>query len=92
MNIVSGSNAGGKVSISQSNGTPVITVTQDNKLGFYNATAIAKPSSVGDTTLTAAGSGNALKDDSTTTGGTGSTAYTLADVVKHLKALGLLTE
>jgi hypothetical protein len=44
----------------------------------------------GTTQQTAAGSGAAVKVDSTTTGGTGTTAYTLADVVLALKHLGLL--
>lgn len=60
-------------------------------LGFYGATAVVKPATTGTTQQTTAGVGAAVKVDSTTTGGTGATAYTLADVVLALKQLGLLT-
>ena len=60
------------------------------KLGFYGTTAIAKPSSTGETTGFTAGSGTAVNDDSTFTGNVGSMAYRLSDIVKHLKNLGLI--
>jgi len=60
------------------------------KLGLYGATPVVQPAATGTSTLTAAGTGTALKQDSTTTGGTGSTAYTVSDIVKNLKAAGLL--
>lgn len=59
-------------------------------VGFFGATAVAQPSSVGQTAGFTAGAGTTAKDDSTYTGGTGSKAYTVGDIVKHLKALGLL--
>lgn len=61
------------------------------QLGFYAATPISKPSSTGETTGTTAGAGAAFRVDGTITGNVGSTAYTLGDIVKHLKNLGLLT-
>lgn len=58
--------------------------------GFYGATPVVQPSSTGQTAGFTAGAGTAVLSDSTFTGGSGSTAYTIGDVVKHLKALGLL--
>lgn len=59
-------------------------------LGHYGATPVAQPSSTGQTTGFTAGAGTTAKDDSTYTGGSGTKAYTVGDIVKHLKALGLL--
>lgn len=44
----------------------------------------------GVTQQTTAGAGAAVKVDSTTTGGIGSKAYTVADVVAALKTMGVL--
>lgn len=60
-------------------------------IGFLGATAIVRPSSTGETGGFTAGAGTAMNSASTSTGNTGSTAYTFGDVVKHLKNLGLLT-
>jgi len=62
----------------------------DSTLGFFGATPVAQPDTTGTTTGFTAGSGTAVLDDSTFTGDTGSTAYTIGDVVKALKDLGLL--
>lgn len=72
-----------------STGTKFGTATTQ-KLSFYNSTPIVQPSSVGETTGFTAGVGSAAKDDSTYTGNTGTKAYTVGDIVKHLKALGLI--
>ena len=58
-----------------------------NKLGFYKLDPIAQPSSTGETTGASAAS---VTNTTTFTGNNGSTAYTILDVVKHLKNLGLL--
>ncbi len=58
--------------------------------GFFGVTAVAQPSSVGQTAGFTAGAGAAVLDDSTFTGGSGTKAYTIGDLVKHFKALGLL--
>lgn len=70
-------------------GTKVGTATTQ-KLAFYNSTPIVQPSSVGTTTGFTAGSGTTVRDDSSFTGNTGTKAYTIGDIVKHLKELGLL--
>jgi hypothetical protein len=70
-------------------GTKIGTATTQ-KLGFFNATPIAQPSSTGQTAGFTAGTGTSVNDDSTFTGGVGATAYTIGDIVKHLKNLGLI--
>lgn len=63
-----------------------------DKLSFFGATPVVKPADTGETTGFAGGSGGtAAKDVSTWTGNVGSTAYTVSDIVKALKHLGLLT-
>lgn len=59
-------------------------------LGFYGQTVTAQPSSTGQTSGFTAGAGTAVDSAATFTGGTGSKAYTIGDIVKHLKALGLI--
>lgn len=58
--------------------------------GFYGTDPVAQPSSTGETGGFTAGSGTSVNDDSTFTGNVGSTAYTVGDLVKHLKNTGLL--
>jgi len=67
-----------------------IGTTTSQKIGFWNATPIAQPSSTGETTGFTAGSGTAVNDDSTFTGNVGATAYRINDIVKHLKNAGLI--
>lgn len=70
-------------------GTKIGTAT-NQKLGFWNATPVVQPSTTGTATGFTAGSGTAVKEDSTFTGGTGSKAYTIGDIVKALKDTGLM--
>jgi hypothetical protein len=60
------------------------------KIGFWDATPVIRQSSTGEATGVNVGSGLALKHDATFTGNSGSTAFTLSDIVKHLKAYGLI--
>lgn len=61
------------------------------EIGFYGVTPVVKPATTGTTTGFTAGGGTGVNDDSTFTGNTGATAYTIGDIVKALKDLGLLT-
>ena len=61
------------------------------KIGFYAATPVVQQAGVAvSSSGFTAGTGTAVKDDSTFTGGTGSVAYHISDVVLALKNLGLL--
>lgn len=62
-----------------------------NKIGFYGATAVAKQTQSGNTATGSAGSTTNVFTNTTFTGGVGATAYTIGDIVKILKNLGLIT-
>jgi len=82
--------SGDNIVLSTTTGTKIGTAT-NQLLGFYNQTPIARPSSTGVTTNGfTQGSGNNVHPSSTFTGGIGTNAYTISDVVAHLKSLGLL--
>ena len=81
-NIVTGTTTGTKIGTS---------ATQ--KIGFYNATPVGQQNTAGTTTgYTANASANTVYSGSTFTGGIGTTAYTLTDIVRALKTLGLLAQ
>jgi len=67
-----------------------IGIATTDLVGFYGATPVARTSSSGNITGFSAGSGTASKSDSTWTGASGSTAYTVGDIVTILKAYGLI--
>jgi hypothetical protein len=77
--------------IGTSTGTKIGTATSQ-KIGFFNATPVVQQSGTGETTGFTGGSGTTARDDSTFTGNVGSTAYTISDIVKALKNLGLLAQ
>lgn len=62
----------------------------NQKMGFWNVTPIVQPATTGTTTGFTAGSGTASKSDSTFTGGSGTKAYTVGDIVLALKSSGLM--
>ena len=70
-------------------GTKVANATTET-VGFYGATGVAKQTTNANVAGFAAGGGTASKSDSVWTGGVGSTTYTVGDVVKVLKNLGLI--
>lgn len=75
--------------VNTTTGTKIATATTQ-KLGFWNATPIVQPSSTGETTGWTTGGGSAATSTDTYTGNSGTKAYTMNDVVKHLKAAGIL--
>jgi hypothetical protein len=82
--------SGDNIVLSTTNGTKIGTAT-NQLLGFYNKTPITQPSSTGVTTNGfTTGSVSNVHANSTFTGGIGTNAYTISDVVAHLKSLGLL--
>lgn len=65
-------------------------VTIGTKLGFFGATPIPQPSSTGETSGHFGGGATELYLNDTYSGNVGSTKYTIPDVIKHLKNLGIL--
>lgn len=71
-------------------GTTVVK-TASNAFGVFSATTpVAQQSTTGTTTGFLSATGNAVLAGSTFTGGSGTKAYTIGDIVKALKAYGLL--
>jgi hypothetical protein len=62
------------------------------KLGFYNTTPVVQQAATATATGFTAATGTAVLSQSTFTGNVGSAAYTLGDVVKALKNLGLMAQ
>jgi hypothetical protein len=60
------------------------------KIGFYAASPVIQPQTTGTTTGFTAGAGTTVDSAATFTGNSGSTAYTIGDIVLALKQLGLL--
>ena len=76
--------------IGTSTGTKIGTAATQ-KIGFFNTTPIVQPAGSGSSTVASAGSGATTVKNDTTFQGTGSGAsYTINDIVKALKELGLL--
>ena len=63
--------------------------TSGKKIGFFGTSPIIKPT-IGGTNFTA-NAGTAMNSASTSTGGSGASAYTFAGIVRALKDLGLIT-
>jgi hypothetical protein len=72
-------------------GTKIGTATTQ-KIGLWNATPVVQPSSTGETTGWTSGGGSAATSTDTYTGNDGTKAYTINDIVKHLKACGILAK
>ena len=61
-------------------------------MAFFGSTPTGQPSSTGETSGVTTTSGTSLTAAATFTGGVGATSYTISDIVKHLKNLGLLQQ
>lgn len=77
------------IALGTTNGTRFGTGTTQ-KIGFYNAVPISQFNLTGNTHTVTAGSTTNVFTNTTFDGSTGSTAYTVGDIVKALKLLGLL--
>lgn len=64
--------------------------TPNTKFGAFGTTPVAQPSAAGNTHTVTAGSTTAVYTNTTFDGGTGTSAYTVGDIVKALKSLGLI--
>lgn len=58
--------------------------------GFFAKAPVVQPTAGGVVAGGAAGAGAAILRDSTVTGGVGTAAYTIGDIVAALKSLGLI--
>ena len=63
-----------------------------NKIGFFDAAPVVQQAGAGETTGWVSVGGTAVESNDTFTGNIGSTAYTINDVVKALKNLGLMDQ
>jgi hypothetical protein len=79
----------GNIVLATGTGTKIGTATSQ-KLGFFNAAPVVQQAGTGETTGVSGGSGTNIHANATFTGNVGSAAYTISDVVKALKNLGLL--
>lgn len=70
-------------------GTKIGTATSQ-KLGLWNATPITQPATTGVASGFTQNAGTEVRDDSTFTGGTGSKAYRISDIVFALKSIGAM--
>jgi hypothetical protein len=78
------------IAVGTATGTKIGTATTQ-KLGFFNAAPVVQPVGGGGSVATgAAGSTTTVFLNTTFVSGTGASAYTIADIVGALKAVGLL--
>lgn len=89
--VVSPSDQPRQLSDANSKGTVLGQSTTD-LISFYAATPLAQPGAAGNTTTVAAGATTAVYTNTTFSGGTGTTAYTVGDIVLALKKLGLIAD
>jgi len=71
-------------------GDGTLAVTTGGAIGMYGATPVGQHTSSGSVAGFTQGSGSAVNDTSTFTGGVGDRTYTIDDIVKALKNMGIL--
>ncbi len=79
------------ISLGTGAGTKV-GASSSQKLGFWGATPTTQYSTTGTTTGFSAGTGTAVLSGSTFTGNTGTSAYTISDLVAALKKSGIIAQ
>ena len=72
------------------NGNNVIGNATTDTVGFYGVTPTAQQNTTGTATGFTAGTGTPVLELSTFTGGVGTRAYNISDIVRALKTLGLI--
>ncbi len=77
------------IALTANTGTKIGTATTQ-KLGFWNATPVVQYSTTGTVTGYTSVGGSAVLSQSTFTGNSGSTAYTIGDLVLALKTAGFI--
>lgn len=87
-----GTGVNGDVTIGGTNAVNLNLGRSAGKIGLFGATAVLQQDSTGNTATFAAGAATASKADSTWTGGLGASAYSVGDIVRALKNLGLMTQ
>lgn len=70
--------------------TLALQTAASDLIGMYGVAAVIQHATTGQTAGFTAGVGSAVLNDSTFTGGVGATAYTIGDVVRALKNLGVM--
>jgi hypothetical protein len=87
LNVSSNSN----VAIGTGTSTGVVAIGGNAaKVGFFGATAVGQPTATGDAHVLGTGNGAGVFASTTFDGSLGSLGYTIGDVVRALKSLGLL--
>jgi hypothetical protein len=72
--------------------TGSLTTGASSTVGFFNAAAVGQQSGTGNAHTVAAGSTTSVFTNTTFDGSIGATGYTVGDIVKALKNLGLLAQ
>jgi hypothetical protein len=85
--------SGNGAKITGNTGAGGIMTAANQRLGFFNVTPIVQPAGTGELVgMAGNGATNANAANMTANGNTGNAAYSLNDVVKALKTIGLLTQ
>lgn len=74
------------------NSSGILLAKSGEKIGLFGNTPVIQPSGRGETTGFTTSSGTTVDHLATFTGGVGSTAYNISDIVKALKQIGVLRQ